>query len=107
MFDLVEPCCSEHAHERIAWREVRDAAWQIAVGGAIAQQGTDARYDSTEVDVVPPADDAPVRDADIQQSDSAAGPHDTSELDEEPFEIDEVAQGESTCRTVDGGIGEG
>ena len=47
------------------------------------------------------------RDADVEQGDPSAGPHDPAELVEEPAEVDEVAQCEPARHTVDRSVGHG
>ncbi len=48
-----------------------------------------------------------VRNADVEQRDPSAGAHDPAEFGEESRQLDEVAQGKSARRTVDGVIGQG
>lgn len=100
-----EPCSPQLGQHGLAWRQVGDTSREIAVCRPVTQECTDLRDDLAEVDVVPPAHESVVRNADIEESDPAPRANDTSDLDEEGGQVEEIAKRETAGDSVDGMVG--
>ena len=103
-----KPAALERSHELAGRREVGDAAGQVAVGGGVGEQSTDARARRARSTTPWPHRTSPL--CGVPTSSSAMRPPGRTtraSSTKKVVEVDEVAQGESARDAVDRGVRDG
>ena len=100
----VKPASARMPAKAAERRQVRDRPGQVPVGGAVGEQGTEARHDMGEPDPVAEAHDPVPRFADFEQCQPASRLQHPAELVHDPCQIGEVAHREPAHDRVGGPV---